>query len=626
MKLKYWTYIVNINKYFLSIVIIFNYFLVLNYSYSEEIEIINPITVTGYHYPKKLTETGSAVTVITNEEIEQSGMQYVSQVLSATAGFQAYKSGGPQSLTRAFLRGNETDHTLVLINGMKIVDSSTGRGSVDLERLKVTGVERIEVLRGSQSAIYGSEAIGGVINIILKRGTIKPVKYLNLEASNRLDKDISTGFSGNIEDLYFAVNYNHSEGPGISAAEKSLGYHENDSYDIDSANLVLDYDLNTSTELSLITRVFISENEEDDAPSGPFLDADRNSNLLDWQSALSLNKKYELFSVNASIETARARRYQLKNARKFRWYIADLNIGKLKFTVPVNTKEKFIFGVETERAHMDTQDQYNAYDFKVSSSSSFYSYTNNTIKNLFLDGSFRSNHHDLFGLSTTYRVAASYIISDSGFRLHSSFGTGYRAPTLDEIYGSYGSITIKEETSRSRDIGIEYSSLNKNFVTDLTFFSTQIDNLIGYGPAPGYKFSNQGSAQNNGIEVFMKYIPNNNIIINSHYNFLTTNNNGRSLSRRKKHSGKTSINWVPEDLNMLSINSIAEYHSNARDGAFAGGHIAGYALFHSNVNYTVDVNTKVQFKIENVLDQNYSEADTAGTYGRTLSLSLKLTF
>ena len=626
MKLSIGNTLLIINKCFLSIVIILNYFLVVNNSYSEEIEIINPITVTGYHYPKKLTETGSAVTVITNEEIEQSGMQYVSQVLSATAGFQAYKSGGPQSLTRAFLRGNETDHTLVLINGMKIVDSSTGRGSVDLERLKVTGIERIEVLRGSQSAIYGSEAIGGVINIILKRGTIKPVKYLNIEASNRLDKDISTGFSGNIEDLYFAVNYNHSEGPGISAAEKSLGYNENDSYDIDSANLVLDYDLNTSTEISLITRVFTSENEEDDAPSGPFLDADRGSNLLDWQSALSLNKKYELFSVEASIETARARRYQLKEGIKFRWYIADLNIGRLKFNIPLNTKENFIFGVETERAHMDTQDQYNAYDFKVSSSSSFYSYTNNTIKNLFIDGSFRSNHHDLFGLSTTYRVAASYIISDSGFRLHSSYGTGYRAPTLDELFGSYGSINVKEEYSRSRDIGIEYSSLKKNFVTDLTFFSTQIDNLIGYGPAPGYKFKNIGSAQNNGIEVFMKYIPNNNITINSHYNFLTTNNNGRSLSRRKKHSGKTSINWVPEDLNMLSINSIAEYHSNARDGAFAGGHIAGYALFHSNVNYTVDVNTKVQFKIENILDQNYSEADTAGTYGRTLSLSLKLTF
>ena len=172
---------------------------------AKEIEIINPITVTGYHYPKKLTETGSAVTVITNEEIEQSGMQYVSQVLSATAGFQAYKSGGPQSLTRAFLRGNETDHSLVLINGMKIVDSSTGRGSVDLERLKLTGVERIEVLRGSQSAIYGSEAIGGVINIILQRGTDKNIKYFNTEISSRLDKDIDTGISGKVKDLYFSL-------------------------------------------------------------------------------------------------------------------------------------------------------------------------------------------------------------------------------------------------------------------------------------------------------------------------------------------------------------------------------------------------------------------------------------
>ena len=193
-------------------------------------------------------------------------MQYVSQILTATAGFQAYKSGGPQSLTRAFLRGNETDHSLVLINGMKIVDAATGRGSVDLERLKLTGVERIEVLRGSQSAIYGSEAIGGVINIILSRGGIKPSKYLNIETSNRLDKDISTGISGNINKLYFATNYNHSEGPGISAAEKSLGYEENDSYNIDSANIIIDYDYNSSTEITLTSRVFTSELEEDDAP------------------------------------------------------------------------------------------------------------------------------------------------------------------------------------------------------------------------------------------------------------------------------------------------------------------------------------------------------------------------
>ena len=615
-----------INKTILILLIIFNLFTLFSISLADENNIIDDITVTGNYFPKKLKETGSAITLINKEEIEQSGMNYVSQILNSTSGYQDYKSGGPQSLTRAFLRGNETDHSLILINGMKIVDSSTGRGSVDLERLKLTGVERIEVLRGSQSAIYGSEAIGGVINIILKRGSKKTIKYFNTEVSSRLDKDIDTGISGNIEDIYFSLNYNHAEGPGISAAEKSLGNHENDSYNVDSANLIVDYDINNSTEISLISRIYTSEIEEDDAPLGPFIDADKQANLLDWQSALTINKKYEFFSMETSIATARARRYQLKEDIKFRWYIADLNSAKFKFNIPINSKENFIFGMETERSHMDTQDQYNAYDFKVSSSSNYYSYSNNTIKNLFIDGSLRSNHHDLYGLSSTYRVATSYIIPNSSFRLHSSYGTGYRAPTLDEIYGSYGSISIKEETSRSKDIGIEYNSSTKNINADLTFFATQIDNLIGFGPAPGFKFSNQGSAKNSGLEFFIKYIHSNELIINSYYNFLTTNNNGRSLSRRKKHSGKTSINYTPENISDLSFNSSIEYHSNARDGAFSGGHIAGYVLMHGNINYSFDSNSRIQLKVENMLDQNYSGADTAGSYGRTLSLGMKLNF
>ena len=181
-----------------------------------------------------------------------------------------------------------------------------------------------------------------------------------MEVSNRLDKDITSGISGSVNDLYFSLNYNHSEGPGISAAEQSLGYDENDSYNIDSANLVVDYDLNSSTEISLISRVFTSEVEEDDAPLGPFIDADRQANLLDWQSALSLNKQYELFSMEALVSTAKARRYQLKEDRKFRWYIADLSSAKLKFNVPINSRENLVFGLETERSHMETQDQYNA--------------------------------------------------------------------------------------------------------------------------------------------------------------------------------------------------------------------------------------------------------------------------
>ena len=612
-------------KKILALIIINNFF-IIQATIADNVEILESIIVTGSLIPIKLKQTGSAVTVITSKEIEESKANNLSEILTGSAGFQVYESGGPYSLSRAFLRGNETDHTLVLINGMKIVDPATGRGSVDLERITLSGVERIEVIRGSQSALYGSEAIGGVINIILKRGGDKYKKYINLESSNRLDKTFSTGISGSIKKLFFSSNFEHSEGPGISAAEKSLGYEENDSYNIDSGQLTLDYEINSDTDISLTSRIFTSEIEEDKAPLGPIVDADRQTNLLDWQSQLSMEKKYDLFYMKISGSTSKARRYSLNEDRKFRRYIADLNIGKLQFVIPVNDSNTVVIGTSTERSHMDTQDENNAYDFKTSNTSIYFSYAKSYLENFYIDLSYRQNFHDLYGKSNTYRLASSYIINTSGYRIHSSFGTGYRAPTLDEIYGTYGSLDIKEENSRSRDLGIEFQSKNKKVRTDITFFSTQIDNLIGFGPAPGYLYQNQGSAKTNGIEFFINYIFRKNLEINTTYNFLTTNNNGKSLSRRRKHSGRTSIKWVIDRYPEFTSYSSIEYHSKARDDAFTGAKLSGYALIHSNLTYVIDSKTTIHLKVENFLDQKYHLADTAGTYGRTISLGMNLLF
>ena len=601
-------------------------FFYINTIYAQNIENINPIIVTGNLIPKELKETGSSISVISAEEIKQKNVNFLSQILTGQPGFQVYRNGGPHTLSRAFVRGNETDHILILINGIKIVDPATGRGSVDLERITLNNIERIEFLRGSQSALYGSEAIGGVINIIPKRGTKKFYQSNDIEISSRLDKKINSEISGSLKNLYISASYQHLEGPGISAAEKSLGYGENDSYNIDSSIFTLDYDINSNTEISLMSRVFTSEIQEDNAPLGPIYDADMHTNLLDWQSSIKLKKGFDLVNLSLSASTAKARRYQLKNDRKFRFYIADLNIGKINFDIPISSFENFSIGIDTERSHIDTQDEYNAYDFKTSSTSKYFSYTNNYFKNLFVDNSLRVNRHDTFGSSATYRIAASYIIEDSGIRIHSSYGTGYRAPTLDELYGSYGSKSVKEENSRSRDIGIEYTNNHQNFTSDLTFFSTQIENLIGYGPAPEYKFENQGSANNKGIEFSLKYLLTKNIIINSNYNYLTTNNNGKSLSRRRKHSGNTYISFTPDFINKMSIHTNIEYHSGARDDAFAGGHISGYALLHSNLNYKISEDKIIKIKIENILNQEYSLADTAGSYGRTISIGFKMNY
>ena len=145
-------------KQILTLIIINNFF-IIQATIADSVETLESIIVTGSLIPIKLKQTGAAVTVITSKEIEESKTNNLAEILTGSTGFQVYESGGPYSLSRAFLRGNETDHTLVLINGMKIVDPATGRGSVDLERITLSGVERIEVIRGSQSALYGSEAI-----------------------------------------------------------------------------------------------------------------------------------------------------------------------------------------------------------------------------------------------------------------------------------------------------------------------------------------------------------------------------------------------------------------------------------------------------------------------------------
>ena len=594
--------------------------------FSNEINMLDPITVTGNLFPKKIKETGASVTIIDKKEIKESGKKFLSEILSGTAGFQLYRSGGPHTLSRSFIRGNETDHTLVLVNGMKLVDPATGSGSVDLERIMLPGIERIEVLRGSQSALYGSEAIGGVINIVIERGGEEQKRYINIEGSSRLDKHIHTGFNGNIKNTYFSTNFSHSQGPGISAAEKSLGYSENDSYKINSIFFTLDHDLDKNTEISLNSRIFTSKIEEDDAPLGPLYDEEMQTNLLDWQSGISLIKDIDIFTLDISTYIAKSRRYQLKENSKLRRYIGDLNSGKINLLFPLSSFENIVLGIETERSHMEQRTEYNDYDFKVSSTSKHFSYTNNYFKNLFFDASLRTNSHDAFGSSATYRIANSYLIPNYNLRMHSSFGTGYRAPTLDEIYGAYGNSSIKEERSRSRDIGLEYISSDKIIVFDVTLFATQIDDLIGYGPAPDYLFENQGSARTKGLELFLDYFFQKNLFMKLSYNFLNSSNNGKSLQRRRKHSGKTSVKWTINEMPKLVLNSSIEYYSKARDDAFTGGHLSGYALIHSNLNYNLNKKIDLFLKIENLLDQSYHLSDTAGTYGRTISIGFNISY
>ena len=124
----------------------------------------------------------------------------------------------------------------------------------------------------------------------------------------------------------------------------------------------------------------------------------------------------------------------------------------------------------------------------------------------------------------------------------------------------------------------------------------------------------------------MNYIYEKDFEINLNYNFLTTNNNGKSLPRRRKHSGKTTFRWTINEYPKFMSYTTIEFYSKARDDAFAGAHLSGYTLIHSNLNYEITSQTNTYVKIENLLDQKYHLSVTAGTYGRTISMGINLNF
>lgn len=567
------------------------------------------IIITANKVEVDSKKVASSVTVIDSNEIEKSKESNLLNLLRRIPGVEINQSGGAGRLSNIFIRGSNSNQVLILYNGIRLNSSTTG--AFDLSDIKTENIEKIEILRGSHSVIYGSEAIGGVVNIISKKKNFsKKLKSENFDlkvSSGSLETQNYTSTAGiNRKGVSSNNSISLLDTEGISAASELRGNKENDSYrnvNFSSSNI---FDLSDTTHLDLIYLYNKSEAELDgfDFGVGPVDDPN-------YIQKRELNTaKVGLNTVISNIISSKTNLKLSEESLKGLDPDTDFNNFKIfsrNYSVDSNLIFNFndyfnsLFGFEYE-----VREGSNLSNFDKSRNvrSFFLDNRIDLLSDLYLNLGIRNDRDSIFGDKTTYRTGVSYVMSNVSSRLHSSFGTGFRAPNFNELYfPMFSNPNLNPETSASWDIGIEKTLLEGDLLIDISYFHSDFRNLI-VSDSLTFIPDNIDSARAYGIEADLKYYSSF-ADFTANYTFSEADNKTtqQRLARRPKHKFNFSVSKSFFDsfnafIQLLVVNNRVDSDQTLMDN---------YEKVDLNFEYVVSRDLLTFIKLENLFNQKYEE-------------------
>ena len=618
----------------------------------EELPIL---VVTPFRGPAGLDRSGSAITVVDRQQIEAWGTKSLADVLRGTPGLDITENGGPGSLSNVTLRGSNPGQTLILIDGIRAGDSSNIDGSFDFATLSALDVKRIEVLRGPQSALYGSDAMGGVVNIITRKGAAKPQTILTLEGGSFGTISSSLSTRGSTEKLSYAFSIQGLHMDGFSRYGYRIGRItsqfanrlERDKTDKAGASGRIAYTLAPGTEVEVGFRTYTSAFRFDNP--GAFFLAAKDTRLNKGHQNVTLGfvrarhamldgKLQNSLKLSAS-QTNRFNRLEqscfdavfnsfdcevrFKSQRMAIEYQGDLKLGRYG---------TFIFGARSEREQASGSEKWIAPPSAVMPTFKGNQTTNSVFAlhrvdfgqlGLSLGG--RVDTVDGKETFPTWRATATYSIAETGTKLRVSAGTGAKAPTLFQRFSIYGTPGLQAEENLSIEAGVDQKFWNGRGTFSLTAFDTRYRNLIGFNFAlnngiGGYY--NVGRANIKGFEAAA------NIIVvpeawrmRAAYTYLHAVDSvtGLQLLRRPKHKGFVSLVYtgIPKIQIEGRITFVGSRIDIANDFPYARVRMAPFAKLDGRISYQVSEKISLFARIENATNARYQEIRDYGVAGRS---------
>ena len=586
--------------------------------YSEEPIELQPVEVSGSRLKTTEKKFAGSITVITDKEIKQSGLTQVEDVLRDHLSLGVFKQGGAGGESTIRMRGASTKSTLVIIDGVRVNGNTTG--NFDFRNLNTENIERIEILRGPQSTVWGSDAVGGVINIITKKGSGTPTHNLSFEGGSFGTFKESLGSSGAINEIDYSFSATRTDIEGFSSFDENLGATEKDSYGSTALNGKIGTSFAGDGRAEFTGR-YTQAYADVDTTTGDreFRDTEFESFYLAAPISKSITPWWRIKLSPTMAYDANEPDTETNNDRIFnRTYIADIQNN-----VDINEQISTVFGVALRR--QNGRNVRNGFTQNTFNQGYFFQGQFDWQNRLLLTAGFRKDTNDKFDDALTYKFEGAYNFKQWDFRLRGAYATGFRAPTFNEIaFPVNGNPDLKSESSKSFEIGIDKTLFKKLVNIELTFFNIEFKNLIEFVfNAP---YVNVGKAKSRGIETHVSIKLPWNLHLSNNYTWTEAVDliDDVPLRRRPKHqySATLSHNWKNKLFTQLGLRA----RSGVLDNATGSRTVLGFATLRASMGYKINENLEINARGENILDKQYQEISRRGTAGASAYGGFTYTF
>lgn len=572
--------------------------------FSQEVH-LERIVVTPYKVVVSEAINPSSTNIISVEELQKQGVFSLKNAIEDISSLSYAITGSWGGDTGVFIRGAGSNHTQVLLDGIRIYDPIvTSAYFYGYNYMSLDNIDKIEVLKGPFSTLYGSDSIGGTISLITNKGKGNPSSsYLQEFGSNQITREMFSS-EGKIDDFAYSVSLSKTDVRKSYAGKYKNGNQETDPYHNFNSSMRLDYAFNDDVDVSLLTDYTYAKYDYD--AWGGTDDKDNYAYFHQGIGGLNLNHRAtDSFSHKTTLGYTRTHRKGWESSTSDYWYDGKTYQVKWQGDYRVCDINKLIVGIDYLREQ--GQGNWNPWSKspkRTSNSKGYYAeYIYTPLSNLFLSTSFRVEDHSEFNTHNVFAMSGSYLIEETNTKLKASFGEGFKAPSIYQLYDtSYGNRNLNPEESESYEIGFE-QKVGNALMLGSTYFHTHIKNLIEWTSTGWWtgEYSNVGKARIHGIENFIKYELNDKTSVNLSYTHMNAKNltDGKRLPRRPDNKITCK---VKREFDKLDVYTSVSYVGNRIDGS---NKLKPYIMSNLALNYTVNEKWNMFLRLENVLDKDY---------------------